>query len=495
MTPINVIHAALLHTTNHKGKVVMWGGNDYSSDTVLWDPEDPNEATAYRLLNGAASGIGTNQLTCAGMAFLSDGKLLAVGGDAPTRATAWKFNPDSELWEPAGAMANPRWYPTCVKLGDDSGRVLVVGGSTSNGGPAVPEIEVYNESAGPPSFTRVWGPAGVGDTSSNRALPKLYAGLHLTPNGEIFHTRVGDRDVGSDRTAVFSFTALDRGQWTDVTQAASDPNRTEGMAVLLLKQSPTDPDRVLVVGGGGSTTARSIAVVDVPASASSMWLSGNFPDSLERTNVNAVALPDGSVFILGGIPTGGTPPNGGACMLYRPPSGPGLGTLSTMDTLQYARQHHSVALLLPSAKVMVTGGSSQTIEVFSPPYLFDAVGAPLPESARPDITSFPNPAVGMIVLHGSTFQVGTSNAASIDRVVLVKPMAATHQTDTEQRVIRLAHTVTGPSTISVTAPDGRVYPYGVGGGHTHAIAGRGYYMLFLINTAGVPSRAKFIRLV
>jgi len=32
------------------------------------------------------------------------------------------------------------------------------------------------------------------------------------------------------------------------------------------------------------------------------------------------------------------------------------------------------------------------------------------------------------------------------------------------------------------------------GGHTHAIAGRGYYMLFILNTAGAPSKAKFIRL-
>lgn len=495
-TPINVIHAALLHTTNHNGKVVMWGGNDYSSVTVLWDPEDPVEATAYRTLTGAASGIGTNRLTCAGMAFLSDGKLLAVGGDFPTRATAWKFNPDAELWEPAGAMANPRWYPTCVKLGDDSGRVLVVGGSTANGGPPVPEIEVYNESASPPSFTRVWGPAGVGDTSSNRAFPKLYPGLHLTPNGEIFLTRVGERaGIPNHRTGVFSFTALDRGQWTDVTDAASDPDRQNGMSVLLLKQTPTDPDRILVVGGGDPATASTIAVVDVPASASSTWLTGSFTDGVARTEVNAVALPDGSVFILGGIPTGGTPPNGGACMLYRPPSGPGLGTLSTMDTLQYARQHHSVSLLLPSGKVMVTGGSSGEMEVFSPPYLFDSLGAPLAESARPDITSFPDPAAGTIVLHGSTFDVGTSDPASIDRVVMVKPMAVTHQTDTEQRVIRLTHAVAGPSTISVTAPDGRVYPYGAGGGHTHAIAGRGYYMMFLLNTAGVPSRAKFIRLV
>jgi len=78
---------------------------------------------------------------------------------------------------------------------------------------------------------------------------------------------------------------------------------------------------------------------------------------------------------------------------------------------------------------------------------------------------------------------------------MVRPMAITHHTDSEQRVIRLSHTVAGPGTIRVTAPDGRVYPYGAGGGHTHAVAGRGYYMLFLLNSAGVPSIAKFVRLV
>jgi len=60
---------------------------------------------------------------------------------------------------------------------------------------------------------------------------------------------------------------------------------------------------------------------------------------------------------------------------------------------------------------MVSGGdgAGNTIEVFSPPYLFDSFGAALPESARPDITSFPDPGAGTIVLHGSTFEVGTSN--------------------------------------------------------------------------------------
>jgi hypothetical protein len=496
MTPISVIHAALMHT----GKV-LFIADAYYPDTVIWDPEDPVAATAFRLLDGSTTGLTrvvggvtvSDRLACCGHSFLSDGKLLAVGGDSPTRATAWKFDPATERWEPAGTMAYGRWYPTCLTLGDDSGRVLVVGGSNmSNAGSAVPQMEIYSESSN--SFTRVWGPAGPGDTSADRSFPKLFPGLHLTPNGEVFHTRVGDR-FGADRTATFAFTAIDRGQWTEVTDAVSDRDRMNGMSVLLLKQSPTDPDWVLVVGGGSSPAATTIAVVAIPALPTSMWLTGSFPDGVERTLVNAVALPDGSAFICGGIPASGTPLNGGAAMLYRPPSGPGLGTLSMMDTLQYQRQHHSTSLLLPSAKVMVTGDSSNTIEVFSPPYLFDSLGAPLPESARPDITSFPDPDAGTIVLHGSTFEVGTSNPASIDRVVMVKPMAVTHQTDTEQRVIRLAHTVTGPNTITVTAPDGRVYPYGAGGGHTHAIAGRGYYMLFLLNSAGVPSRAKFIRLV
>ena len=166
-----------------------------------------------------------------------------------------------------------------------------------------------------------------------------------------------------------------------------------------------------------------------------------------------------------------------------------------MDTLEYARQHHTVALLLPSARVMVTGASSQTIEVFSPPYLFTAMGAPIPESDRPDISSYPDPDAGQSVLHSSTFTIGTSDPGDVARVVLVRPMAVTHHTDTEQRVLRLTSMVSGPGTLSVSAPGGWVYPYGAGEGHSHAIAGRGYYMLFLLNTAGIPSRAKFIKLV
>jgi hypothetical protein len=83
----------------------------------------------------------------------------------------------------------------------------------------------------------------------------------------------------------------------------------------------------------------------------------------------------------------------------------------------------------------------------------------------------------------------------VAKVVMVRPIAVTHQTDAEQRVLSLSWSKTDPTTLSVIAPDGRIFPYAGGGGHTHVTASRGYYMLFIIDTSGVPSEAKFVRLV
>ena len=78
---------------------------------------------------------------------------------------------------------------------------------------------------------------------------------------------------------------------------------------------------------------------------------------------------------------------------------------------------------------------------------------------------------------GESFQ-----AADIERIVLVRPMAVTHQTDTEQRVIPLDFTRTG-DILEATAPNGH---------HPHPVAPRGWYMLFVLNGARIPSEGRFI---
>jgi hypothetical protein len=66
--------------------------------------------------------------------------------------------------------------------------------------------------------------------------------------------------------------------------------------------------------------------------------------------------------------------------------------------------------------------------------------------------------------------------------VLVRPGSSTHAFDFEQRLVGLSFNVSNSTTLTATAP-----PNG-------SIAPPGYYMLFLINQAGVPSLATFVHL-
>jgi hypothetical protein len=271
---------------------------------------------------------------------LQDGKLLVVGGGTSDLGTieAWKFDPDAETWQQtAGSMAAARWYPTTVVLGEDSGRVLIADGGSDS-------MEIYSESSD--SFVPVHGPPGPADPAANRAFPRLYPGLHLLPTGQIFFTRTGN-NTGTDPAAYFTFETPTSGSWTGLTGGSAGSDRGRGMSLLLLRQQPTDPDRILVIGGGTGGTQSTVGLIDNPPSAAA-WLSGTFPDGLARSSINGVLLPDGKVLICGGRPTGGTPPNGGVCYLYDPAAGLGIGAFSEMDEVAYARQYHSVAILLPA---------------------------------------------------------------------------------------------------------------------------------------------------
>ncbi len=151
-----------------------------------------------------------------------------------------------------------------------------------------------------------------------------------------------------------------------------------------------------------------------------------------------------------------------------------------MDSVANMRGYHSVALLMPDGRVLTAGNqcpADRTVEIFSPPYLFAADGSPAP---RPDIASAPS-----LVHHGRQFDIQTPDPSAIAKVVMVRPMAVTHQTDSEQPVIQLTYSVKDANTLTAEAPDGW---------HPHALAPQGWYMLFLVDTAGVPSEAHFIHL-
>src|SRR6185436_11225614 len=121
-------------------------------------------------------------------------------------------------------------------------------------------------------------------------------------------------------------------------------------------------------------------------------------------------------------------------------------------------------------------------EIYTPAYLFDA-NDELITDERPQITNVPSAPLG----YGQPFSVSFTSTSPIASAVLMRPGSHTHANDYEQRLIGLCGpspqpACSGAGTLNLTTP-----PNG-------NIAPPGYYMIFLVDTAGVPSVAGFIQL-
>ena len=210
--------------------------------------------------------------------------------------------------------------------------------------------------------------------------------------------------------------------------------------------------------------------------------------SVGRRQANLTILADGSVLATGGQSSSVN----GLVDLHNPVFAaerwdPATGTWTVLSSASRVRRYHSAATLLPGRpradrwwrhlrrRAPRQGYLEKNIEYFSPPYLYAKDGSGSP-AARPVIDSAP-----ATIGYAQTFPISTQQAGSISKVGLVRLGAPTHGQDQGQRYVPLAFTASG-SVLTVTAPA------------TRNIAPPGYYMLFVTDTAGVPSVAKIVKL-
>jgi hypothetical protein len=83
--------------------------------------------------------------------------------------------------------------------------------------------------------------------------------------------------------------------------------------------------------------------------------------------------------------------------------------------------------------------------------------------------------------YGKSFQVVSSDAASIRKVSLVRLGATTHAFNENQRLQWLSVQQVSPKALTILAPA------------SANLAPPGYYMLFLLNANGVPSQGQIVR--
>jgi len=448
LMPINPVHMALLN--NGKVLVVAGSGNvatETNYRAALWDPQTGSITTQPL----------TWDMFCNAMVVLPDGRVFVNGGTI--QYDPFKGQPKNAVYDPATGiftdvqnMAHGRWYPTTTTLGD--GRVLTFSGLLETSGTNT-TVEIFTAGSGwSPQYSAGW-------------TPPLYPRLHLLPNGNVFYSGSG---TGSRTFNTTSNT------WSAVMATTNYPNsRSYGTSVLLpLTPANGYRPRVMIFGGGNPATATT-EIIDLGASTP-QWQYGPSM-SQPRIEMNATILPNGKILATGGSTNDeDTATASYNADLYDPNS----NSFSSADVNAFPRLYHSGSLLLPDGTVALAGGNpsrvsyKQHLEISPPAYLFNADGS---AATRPTITSLS----GSTFVYGAGFQIQTPDAANITSVVLVRPGAPTHAFDMDQRLVGLSYTA-GAGVLNVTAP-----PNG-------NIAPPGYYMLFILNSAGVPSIAPFVRL-
>jgi len=357
-----------------------------------------------------------------------------------------------------GNTAHGRWYPTSTELGD--GRIMTTSGLDENGN-TNNTSEIYTVGQG-------WGgeiPGTAGGLGSFNFEFPLYPRMHLLPTGQVFYSAPSSATVVFDpSTQSWSFLA-----WTIYGGPVAE--RTYGSSVLLPLTPANNYDPKVMIMGGDNPATNTTEIIDLGQITPS-WVQGP-PMSQARVEMEATLLPNGKIFVSGGS---AEDENASTASLTSELYDPVANTFSAAGLNTYARLYHNVQLLLPDGSVFMAGGNpaqgvyEKHIELYKPPYLFNADGS---MATRPSITSAPSS-----VTYGSTFTVQTPSA-DIASAIFIKLGSVTHSFDMDQRFVGLSFTSSSGS-LNITVPS------------NSNLLPPGYYMLFLVNSAGVPSIAKFV---
>ncbi len=513
----------------------------YLFDTHAWN--DPGDYPPYRLF-------------CSGHVLLPDGRLFLAGGHGGLYGTVdncagsyiglrllsifeaphfrrenvdraqhlwWTYFPSAEQREQErrenrGYAPEPRWYPSLVALPD--GKVLIVGGTwfgfkSVEGQPECPRRpkpteyhEIFDPCTNTVAQSRHEIRAEYSDLRGN------YPRLHLVSfmqDGQL-RSRVVSTGPGTSTYYLENPSNIES-EW-DVYPAPREVRRDSGTSVLL-PNPVLNPrrwqdqvlSRVLTIGGSGDSNHLSFDLNDFSNGGLTIQR-GVLRDYRPRVHINAVLLPTGQVLVVGGRRPGSwIYPRDVVfeTLLYTPPSdGTSLGSWEVVapapsddrdgdGIMDGTRVYHSVALLLPDGRVLTAGSGTEDSSGFRfsnrvptfylPPYLFKSDGTLRGEADRPRIVQVSRTKLN----YGEQFTVEyqlASDGAGIQSVVLMRPGSVTHSVNFEQRLVRLHYLLTVPDSGQAVV----VAPW-----HP-SIAPPGWYMLFLVDANGVPSKAAWVRL-
>ena len=442
--PVISVHMVL----TPDGRVLSYGSDGTGKQTgfFIYDVWD----SAVGLGGGhmtLPNGTGTDIFCGSQLVLPASGSVFLAGGDNWTgTGTNNTANNNSNVFDPAGNtltrgnnMNRARWYSSSTTL--INGETYIQGGSSGTDRPEVRDING--------TFRLLSG----ADTST---LDFMYPRNFVAPDGRVF----GFDSAGR----MYYVNASGSGSITMAGQFSASYTGSDASAAMFA------PGRILQFGGNSN----GAIVIDINGATPSVTPTQSM--STQRRLVTATLLADGKVLATGGSQVWNelTGVNNSAEIWN-----PATGTWTRGNDGAVARLYHGNALLLPDATVLVSGGGAPgplnnlNAEIYYPPYLFTAAGALAPRPAMAGAPQF--------IDIGKTFRVDLAAGTTVARVTLVKTGSTTHGFNMEQRFQDLTFNANG-TQLAVQAPT------------RAALAPPGYYILFVIDSAGVPSLGKIVRM-
>ncbi|KAL9119540.1 MAG: hypothetical protein Q9187_003906 [Circinaria calcarea] len=463
--PIVPVAAAIEQGT---GKLLTW--SSFSPDSFGGGPLGVTVTSTY---DPATSVVSQRDVTetahdmfCPGLSIDGTGRIFVTGGNDAGKTSI--YSPGSGAWVTGATMKITRGYQSGVTLSD--GRTFTIGGSWS-GGTGNKNGEIYDPTSNAWSLL-----------PGCPVVPMLTAdieGVYRQDNHAwLFGWKDGFVFQAGPSKAMNWYGTSGGGTRTGAGNRGTDPDSMSGNAVMYDALN----GKILTVGGSpnyvnsDATSNAHVITIDRPGATASVAKVSSM--TYRRLYANSVVLPDGKVFVTGGQ-TYGRQFTDDFPVLQPEMWDPVTSGFTTLSPMAIPRTYHSIALLMPDATVINGGGglcgpgcgvNHFDAEVYSPPYLFTASGA---RATRPTINSVSPTDVTV----GGTITITMNSAVS--SFSLVRFGSTTHTVNTDQRRIPLTARASG-LTYTVTVPG------------DPGIALPGYWMLFALNSAGVPSVARTV---
>jgi len=228
--------------------------------------------------------------------------------------------------------------------------------------------------------------------------------------------------------------------------------RNQSASILL---PPAQDQKVMLMGGGPDGKQNKTDAIDnvdiVDLNQAAPQFVAATPLNLPRLHLNAIVLPDRTVFVTGGsLKQEDTP----LARLQSEIYDPSTDTWTLTAACEVPRLYHSTALLLPDGTVATAGGNPEgghhvkwdqdpneemRLEIFTPPYLF--------KGPRPVISSAPEQWA-----YGATIDINSPDAGGLTWAHLMRPCVTTHSFDGSQRLVDLPIASQAGGIVKITVP-------------------------------------------